>query len=225
MLRREEIIYEYEQILLEKKKKYISSFIGSDQQKKEAAGIILNYAIVHIMRWDSETAKANITSEGLKSLCLDTVLKTMNIPTTKLDQFSIRKILQLAFPNDKRYTLTRQTIDIYTQVLNIDGDSSIKEFPKGFFTDADGLKRAGICLMYAISMSLYDKTLRELYDFFASPESSKWLKEMKLLTNSKKLYDTPLEFFHYSLPLKQRNYIFYYNDYIECLCSKEKKSA
>lgn len=220
MLQKKEIIYEYEQILLGKKKKYISSFIGTDMQKKSAAGTILYYAINNILHWDPETAKANLTGEVIKELKLETVLKTLGLSYTKLDIFTVQKILELAFPGNVKYSFSRQTIDIYTQVLNIDGKSHISEFPKGFFSDEDGLRRASICLMYAISATLYDKTLRQLYNFFASPACNKWLRKMRLAGNVKKLYDDPLEYFHYSLPIRQRNYIYFYNDVIANKCSQ-----
>lgn len=220
MLKKEEIVYEYEQILLGKKQKYISSFIGTDIQKKDAAGTILYYAINNILHWDPETAKANLTGEIIKELKLETVLKILELPYTKLDIFTVQKILELAFPGNVKYSFSRQTIDIYTQVLNIDGQSHIPEFPKGFFSGEDGLRRASICLMYAVSATLYDKTLRQLYDFFASPACNKWLRKMRLAGNIKKLYDDPLEYFHYSLPIKQRNYIYFYNNVIADKCGQ-----
>lgn len=220
MLQKEEIIYEYEQILLGKKKKYISSFIGTAPQKEAAAGVILHYAISNILHWDPETAKANITYDLLKSLCLDTVLKTIGIQPGKLDIFAVQKILQSAFPKEEKYSFTRQTIDIYSQVLNFDGQSVMTELPKNFFNEEDGIRRASICLIYAVSATLHEFNLRQLYDFFISPDCVKWLKDMKLYNNIKRMYDTPIEYFHYSLPPKQRNYIYFYNDVLLEKCQE-----
>lgn len=221
----EEIIYEYEQILLGRKQKYIYSFVGADTQKERAAGIILNYAITKILRWTPEMAKANLTFTIIKDLQLEPVIKNLGIKAKKLDSLCVQKILSAAFPDDVHFNFDKQTIEIYKQLIGLDPENSLSECPKGFFSDEDGLRRAAVCLIYAISISLYSKTARELYDFFASSECESWLDKMKLANNAKRLYDSPLDYFHYSIPIKNRNYIYYYNDKIAQICKLKKASA
>ena len=78
----------------------------------------------------------------------------------------------------------------------------------------DGIDRAAIVLMYAISAQLGYMTKKELYDFFGDKKAAmEWLTEMKIDSNAKIIYDNPLEYFHYSLPFEMQDAFLFHNAY------------
>ena len=67
-------------------------------------------------------------------------------------------------------------------------------------------------MQYVVSMYLSDMTLMEQYDFFADTQKAlKWLTKRKLDVPVKLMYNnSPLEYFHYSLPYEDRNTMYYW---------------
>lgn len=58
---RESVLYEYEMILLGKKKSYSYSFSGTEKECREAFGYIWNYVITHLLKLQPDQAPLYLT--------------------------------------------------------------------------------------------------------------------------------------------------------------------
>lgn len=74
-----------------------------------------------------------------------------------------------------------------------------------------GMLRAKICLQYAINQNLLFKSADDLYNFFASKDCIKYLKQNKLYQLYVSFYSTPLEYMHDSMPSSVKNEFLFHN--------------
>lgn len=215
MVMTQEVIYEYEDILMGKRKNFGTSLDGNKKEISEKVGAVWKYAVVHLLKWTPQQAVKYLTYDIVKMLCLDKTFNKMNFKPERTYIGDFRLFLQYAFPDEVRMGLTEQTISEYERIAKIgkwanDQNNEIR-YPKKFFTDESGMKRAAILLNHVISLYLSTYTIEELYDFFANKKKAiKWLREKSLEAPCKDVYDgDTLEYFHFSLPFYKQNYLYY----------------
>ena len=231
------IIYEYQEILLGHQTKFKVCFSCTDDEKIRVGGIIWRYAVTHLLHWTPEEAVANMTHEIAAQLYLNKTYEYMGYKEeAKSTDFDFKLVLQHAFPGRVKFDIYEQTIETYQKVMKLGkwkNDTNTYQFPKKFFLDEYGSKRASIALNYAISADMPSWTIEEMYDFFSNKtEATKWLREKKLVTNIRRLYTSPLEYFHHSIPSEMRDRFLYHNslynmhyeDYIKELKQAQKKA-
>ena len=87
----------------------------------------------------------------------------------------------------------------------------VMKFPKNFFSEANGLLNANICLQYAINRDLIFKNIQELYEYFSDRlQAVAFLKECKLYAPCCEFYEYPIDYLHHSLPDAERNSLYYH---------------
>lgn len=202
-------LYEYEQVLMGKQKIFLISFSERTPDRTKAFITVWRYAILDILKWTPEDALVNLNRELIEKLKLDRTLKCVGMNLKgKLD---IREILSIVFPGQISNDIRDRTREEYERVLHIGRwrykeDSEIGRFHKGYFSDENGSVRAAVCLNYAVSLYMGDRSINERYHIFAdSKKANRFLEEAKLSAVMRCFYKTPLEFFHYSLPKDEKN--------------------
>lgn len=221
----ETVLFEYEEILLGNKNNFSISFHGSKESITRSLKIIWEYAICKLLGWKIEDAVSFLTESIAKQLCLNkTYIYFDNIGCRRIN---FRAILHQLFPEKIRYTITNETIDEYERVLKIgqwaDNPEPYK-FQKNFFLDTYGIERSAIVLNYAISRSLGNLSSEELYTFFANKKSAnEWLSQQKLDKLSRLLYDSHLDYLHYSISDKMKSDFLYYNEKYNQMYENTKK--
>lgn len=205
-------VFEYQEILMGRKRDFTSTFRGTLRDSYIEAGYIWHYAITQILNWNAAQALQYLTSEIVKRLELDKVFPYIDFDSRGY-VCKYRIILQYAFPGEIIYDEQEQAIDEWEHVchrgqyINDDG----YHYPKKFFLDHDGLERAKILLRHVVGLYMSDESLLSQYEFFASSKARQWLKDMHLQYPLTLTYDSPLEYFHASLPDSQKNDFMYYN--------------
>lgn len=226
-LSKETIIYEYEEILMGRKSTFSLSFSGTTDENTKSLIIIWQYAISNLLHWSVEDAIAFMNADIAKKLCLNkTFLYFKNINPRKID---FPSLLKQIYPNKARYSLVEETIDEYEHVLKRGkwkDDNEVYKFPKKFFLDQNGVERSAILLNYAISYHLGTATTQELYDLFSNKkEANAWLIEQKLDKVSKLLYDSHLDYLHFSISEKMKSdFLYYSSKYSEMFQIEQKHS-
>lgn len=211
------VIFEYENILMGKQKNFNCSFSGSVEKKRMAVGEIWRYAVLHILHWTPEMALKNMSVSLMNELLLDRTLSQIDSPFVRKKPIDFRYIFNIAFPKNIHFDVFNETLDSYTHVLHIEKYSHVKDdlpyhFPRNFFTDEQGAQRASICLNYAVNRFIGDLTYIERYELFADKsKAGKFLSRAMLSSVSRIMYDCPLDYYHYSLPEDERDYLLYYN--------------
>lgn len=197
------VIFEYEQILLNKEHSFTSSF-DNDLPNEKIVAHLWKYVIEELLHWTPQQAANYLTMETVKEMHLKNTLKRIETPAGITYEKIPLYVLSLCYPSQIKYTIQSQVIDEYARVL---ADENAK-FTKNYFDVGQALSKAVICLNYAISSYLSDLTINELYEFFADEKNAQeWLEKVKLIGVQKALFDTPLDFLHYT-SYKNSNFLY-----------------
>jgi len=213
------ILYEYEDLLMGKRKSFEIAFTDSVEWNKKAAGIIWRYAIETLLGWTPEQALIYLNQELVKSLKLDKTLVKIGYEYSAKKFFDYRYVLQYAFPESVSYTVAEDARAEYERVAKLGQWSDDKEdykFHKNYFAGSEGAVRASEVLNYAISIDLNHLDDYGLYEFFGNKkDATEWLKKRNIEINIKSLFKTPLEYYHYSLPVSEANNVYYINEWLK----------
>lgn len=200
------IINEYEEILIGNRKKISSNYFLFDKKGNERVALsVIRYAIENLLGWDVNNAIKLFNSNYISFMKLDQMVKYIVFPSdvTKDDT---EYILYLLYPKYVDYDIKRYTLRIYEKVMNNEG-----RYPKDYMYGYLGMLRAKICLQYAINQNLLFKSADDLYNFFASKDCIKYLKQNKLYQLYVSFYSTPLEYMHDSMPSSVKNEFLFHN--------------
>jgi hypothetical protein len=212
-------IYEYEEVLTGKKQDFSVSFKGTPRENRIEVGNIWRYAVHNILKWDCQQAAEYLTDDIVDKLLLNKTFVGIDFDRGHTYISDYRFVLQYAFPNEVKFDERAQTIAEYEHVAKLGKWSGSKEpykYPKRFFLNQEGIRRAEILLRYAINTYLSDCSVYELYEFFADDvRATYWLQRKKLGTPIKLIYDNPLEYLHASLPAALRDNMAYHNFLIQ----------
>lgn len=200
------IINEYEEILIGNRKKISSNYFLFDKKGNERVALsVIRYAIENLLGWGVHNAIKLFNSNYISFMKLDQMVKYIVFPSdvTKDDT---EYILYLLYPKYVDYDIKRYTLRIYEKVMNNEG-----RYPKDYMYGYLGMLRAKICLQYAINQNLLFKSADDLYNFFASKDCIKYLKQNKLYQLYVSFYSTPLEYMHDSMPSSVKNEFLFHN--------------
>ena len=196
----------YEDLLIGKANPKSLIIRGTEDEQEETALNIWRYAIKNLLHWQPQDAAECIDKEIVKNLKLDVTLKYIPAPPDLDINEDFDYIVHLAFPKDVPYDPTEQAIKMYKRILA----GAKAKFPKKYFKGPYCYYKAGVLLQYAISNYIPFNDIAELYQMFAdTTKTNAKLKELKLYEVSKDLYNTPLDFFHSSLPDSQKDMFLY----------------
>lgn len=209
-----DVLYEYESILMGKQKIFLLSFSEQTPDKRKAFKEVWQYAIGKILRWTPEDALQNMDKTVMNKLKLDRTLKCIGVnANSRLD---FREILSYVYPGRITNSMEERTREEFERVLKIGkwqylDDPELSRFHKGFFSGEDGAERAAVCLNLAVDLYLGDMSMRDRYEFFADKDRSvPFITKLKLYPVMKNFYENPLDFYHYSIPIEQKDMMVYY---------------
>ncbi len=208
-------IYEYERILLGQQDKYWATFQnekGSLANKREF-GIIWRYAISELLHWSFSDAMKYLNMDVIKTIKLNTTFYAINFNPKHHFISNFNTALQLAFPEEKVYDFTAETILEYKKVAKKDewqNDTNITHYNSNFFRDINGLERARIIFNWLIHRYLGDMSAVELYDMFSDEDKALQFSIAHTLeTPRETLYSNDmLDYFHDSYELSD-DYLYY----------------
>ena len=161
----------------------------------------IRYAVLNIMKWDPQEAYRAITPEYAKRLRFNEIAKYISFPN------GVRKtdypfMIQFAFPAEIKIDAIDQIIKTYKEIL---AGREIK-FPRYAFEQDDGEDKAAALLFYYINNNIAMENIPHLYEIFADEKkASAHLRTAKLVRVFSLFYDTPLDYFHFSLPPAERD--------------------
>lgn len=195
-------IERYEQLIL---KKDTITLNGNAQEKTDAAKMILRYAISELLGWSPEVARDHLTWEIMKAMKLDRILRYIPYPPDVEKEKDPEYAVYLAFP-EFGFDIRRQIMREYKRILN----GELEEFPKKIFDGPRGREKASILLNELIPTNLAVDSVEGLYARFAdTPKANRMLNQWRIASISRKLYCTPLDYLHYSLPEEEKDEFLY----------------
>ncbi len=195
-------IYRYEQFIM-RNARFI--LYGSPSVQEADAKAVVRYAITKILGWTPKQAYDHITYENIQQMQLDKVAKYISYPKDVDRILDPDYLVSAAFP-EIRFDHQRQIMRIYERIL----DNTYPNFPKKIFDGPDGLRKASYLLNEVLSVSIPSCDVEQLYQLFANEEWAKeFLAKTKLSFVCRKLYASPLDFLHFSLPDGDRDELLY----------------
>lgn len=220
-------IYEYEEVLLGQKESFTLSISGSESVTDRfiEIGNIWRYAITHLLKWTPKQAEVYMNADIVQFLKLDKTLIKVDIDLTKVYYPDYKFILCYAFPKQIRYDEKVDAIEEYKRAARLGkyaGDEVPYRYPNKFFIDSLGIRRAGYILNYVIDLYMKGAySPYERYKFFAdTTKARRWLHQKKLKQPIEIIYETPLDFYHFSLPFVERDDFLYYAYTLNALYKK-----
>lgn len=173
-------------------------------EKKAKAVLILQYAFRDILKWDADTCRVAINQEILDTMQLSNLKRYLDIPEEYNGKVDPVYFAHLIYPEKVTFDRDKLVIDIYKEVLEEKEINGKKRcYPKKFFQDEDGRKRAIQCMSYALRNNTSFRNIEEVYETL-SDKSKKFLKDNKLLL-AEWNFDTPIDYLQDSLAEGQQD--------------------
>lgn len=219
------LIYDYELILLEKKKNFSTLLFHSSITKngnssdfckqkntetnQKNALTIIRYAIEKILCWTPMEAKEYLNYDILVKLKLCPLLQYLSFPPELSKSKDFFYIAHLVYPNIIKMDERNLCIASFEKMLKTPNSC----FPKDYFDNTTGLTRAAICLQYAINNYIVPASVKELYELFSKEKQIlPILSNYKLSKPCQEFFDKPIDYLDFALPESQKN-AFYYHYY------------
>ena len=205
---REFAIKQYEDNLLYGRR---YSFPGTKADKQKDALEIVRYVVSEVMEWSPQTAMKSFDWNVVKELKLDEIIeKYITCPTDIDIHEDPDYVIALAYPGQVTYDVEQKVINVYKKILR----GGRPRFPKNYFIGDNGAYKAAVLLMYVLSRQLRDEAadIPSLYKMFANTSYiNPLLKKWKIGDVFKNLYNSPLDFLHFSLPEDEADEFLYSN--------------
>lgn len=225
----QDIFYEYEQVLLGKRKNYSSEiFAGHSAAGKEEIALRFFRCIFEkYLKWTPEEAYHELNKNILEKMKLAPLVRFIRFPPEFNPMEDCFYIVAKAYPDKFTVDEVKQTKIVYNRVLK----GEVSRFPKYFFENRDGYMRALFCLKYAIQEYCSFKKPEEMYKYFAY-HGEEFLRKYKLWDAYAMNFGTiPLDYLNECMNAYSKcEYSFLYNKYrviaiYNDICKKKKKAA
>ena len=201
-----DIIYEYENILLGKKKNFSTTYFElSPEQNERNALLIFHHAISTYLKWSPKQVEECLDYEIIRRMKLSPLLRYIQFPAESDREKDIYIIVGKLYPEKRKQGLKGPTLTVYKRLLS--GERA--KFPKGYFDGTQGFFRSLICFQYMITLMKPFDNVGDMYKLFASNRGTAMLKKYKLNIVCNMIYETPVDYLHAALPTEHKDcYLF-----------------
>lgn len=198
---------EYENVLLGNQTVYMISKRGDNKAKvEESAAELFRYVFSDILQWTPQMVRDYLTNDLIDWLKLRRAYKKLHFPPELDPATDLFYVACILYPDEIHYSKKDITLEVYEKVLN----GELVKFPKGFFSEQDGIDNLKICFSYAVGQEYFMLTKEELYERFRNKKGideflSKWL----LRNTVYKYFESALDLLHQTLPSEDQSDLFY----------------
>lgn len=203
------LILEYDDVFIGKRDHLSTVFFADATRPKQhkIALELIRYAIETRLRWTPVEVRDFLSEDILQKLKLKVLLKYIIFPKAYFHEYDLFYIAWCLYPQTKNMTEEELELRVYRRLLA----SDTYRIPAEFFSFAEGTRRAGNCLSYAIET--YHQFPKDdgfpMYEFFAGDKAVAFLKQCKLYKVCRQMFPTPLDYLHTALRTDERKKIYY----------------
>lgn len=202
-----DVIFEYENILLGKKRGFGSTYFDlTEDQNEQTALMVIHHAIDSYLCWTQKQVEECFDWEIINRMRLNSLMKHIRFPVESDKEKDLFILIDKLYPKRNKSALKDPTLAIYNKILS--GERS--KFPKGYFDGVEGMFRALLCFQHMISLMEPFESADDIYDHFAHGKGIVTLKKYKLNVVSNSLYETPVDYLHAALPKEHRDEFLYH---------------
>lgn len=200
------LFLEYTEILIGNQKNYTDDyFCGTKSANKRLAiQFVRTVARVYFQCDNLAAARVTFNEQVFKAMKLDKILQYIHVPTyvDRVDRTDY--IINLIFTNNfdsELWVATRYCERVVA--------GTIVRFPKNYMLGDSDTWRSCFCLRYFLTYDFPTMSPMQLYAFAASTKFRPWLQEHFLTNSCTKLFSSPVEYLHMSLPENMRSDILF----------------
>lgn len=199
-----DLLYEYEMMLIGKKNTFSNYFFNDSAEKK--ALYVIHFAIENYLRWSPAEAVKNLDWPIIKKMKLEPLVRYIEFPPEMDEKDNLYILKGKLYPNLVKVDTKEITLKVYKRVLEKD----LYKFPKEYLSgDEQGRNRAIICFQYMLSQFVHFDSAEEMYKFFSTSDGPKLLKRYRLNVACTSTYEYPIDFLHAALPSDAKNEFWY----------------
>ena len=200
-----DLYIEYDDIIIGKRKNFSGRFFGKDNlRSSENALEVIRYAFTRYLGWAPDVLELHLDKALMKKLHLNILMRYIDYPIDYNKDKDYFYLVSLVYSR-KRVDIRSKTIHVYEKILS--GEQT--KYPKGYFNGSSGIVKAGICFQYMLEHFISFSDMNDLYFLFSTHEGVSLLKEYKLYSVYTEIFDTPVDFLHFSLPEQQKNNVLF----------------
>ena len=239
----QQALLEYES-LLHKHKVSIDTY---DRLKDKRSAVDLQNSVVELIRfvfedilkWTPYQIENHISYGLLDKLSLAIIFDNYIIYPNEIDKGARQRnrtsphlcdmsyLLHLLYPSIFSYRYVDAVIRTYKRIEKMKAKNIISKwvYPAKMFTDDKGSERAILCFRYVLKHSeIKTLPINKMYELFADTlKAERFLAKKGISEPCKILFDSPLDYFHASLPPKYQN-LNLYEKYSELACAEKNKA-
>lgn len=200
------LILEYTEILIGNQKNYTDDYFSGSKAANKKLAIRFIRAVAHIYFQCDNLAAARITfnEQVFTAMKLDKIIRYIHVPSyvDKVDRTDY--IINLIFTNNfdsELWVATRYCERVIA--------GTIPRFPKNYMLGDSDIQRSCFCLRYFLTYDFPSAPPAKLYAFAASTKFRPWLQNHLLTNSCSKLFSSPVEYLHLSLPENMRSEILF----------------
>lgn len=185
-----ELFFQYDDMLLGNRINCSFSITGLEQGNRYTDAM-LNYCFEYYLNWSKTDLLQKLNKSYADRLLLWQFI-TKRIPCPgELDDTDLQYVAWHLHPRLRKISDEDLVIKVYMEVLTGKRD----RFPKYFFDDTEGEKRAMICFRVMVNEYIQPECAEDLYKLFSCPEKSMaMLREYRLDVPAVTLFDSPYEY-------------------------------
>lgn len=215
------LYYEYEQLLIGKKKELPSYLFTDKQDENESMALsLLKFVVKNYLKWGPWQVVDNLTWDIIDLMKLSEVMKYIDVPIEIHEKDYFYIVAGKMYPNVVVTNFKETTLMVYKRVLS--GD--LYKFPKDYLSGNHiGKLRTVICLQYLLEQFGSFTSIKEMYQFFTTSEATKMLKNYRLNSACVGIFDYPIDFLYEALPRTEES-DFWYRFYRFHLTEKKEKN-
>lgn len=201
------LLYEYQLLLLGKIPSIQPDlFDGEPQQKEKAAIEIVRYAVEQLLRWTPKEMAAKFNKEVIMQLKLNKIVSYITFPPEADKHRDYFVYAHKLYPNVIPMDLYTLTILTYNKVHQ----KRLVKFPKGFFDDNLGRTRALLCMNHALAKDGNFSSKKELYKAFTETAGTQFIQKHRLDLARRLSWELPIDYVHDALSKNDRDEMWYH---------------
>ena len=191
----EDILYQYDEILLGNRSN-CSTIISAKESGNKYTDAILRYCFDSFLRWKPQDIVNGLTKEIVTQFKLAPFIEKRISRPPEFDDWEYQYVGWYLYPDTCTLSNDERVIKVYMEVV----DGRRKRFPKGFFDELAGERRAFVCFRVMSNEYVRPTSIKQLYEIFGNEQKGRQLlNKHKLIVPVKSIFGTPLEYLHKTL--------------------------
>ena len=191
----EDILYQYDEILLGNRAN-CSTLVSAKESGNKYTDAILNYCFDKFLRWTPQDVVNGLTKEIVTQFKLAPFIEKRITRPPEFDEWEFQFVGWHLYPETCTLSNDERVIKVYMEVV----DGKRKRFPKAFFDETAGERRAFICFRVMSNEFIQPTSIKQLYDLFGNEQKGRQiLSKHKLIVPVRSIFGTPLHYLHATL--------------------------